>query len=127
MKTSRPGRLASAALSLAAITATPLLAQEGTGIRGNLSFSTGLEVSDNPSLSSTPDGTTLTSVTNLGFSLTSETRVDRLRFTIGAGIEGEDGGSTTAADALDLKRSNLGLSYAREGINSRLALSARYN
>lgn len=127
MKTSRPGRLTTAALSLAAITATPLLAQEGTGIRGNLSFSTGLEVSDNPSLSATPDGTTLTSVTNLGFSLTSETRVDRLRFTMGAGIEGEDGGSTTDADALDLQRSNIGLSYVREGISSRLALSGRYD
>ena len=125
MKTSRPGRLTTAALSLVAITATPLLAQEGTGLRGNLSFSTGLEISDNPSLVTTPEGTTLTSVTNLGFSLTSETRVERLRFTLGAGIEGEDGGSTTEADALDLTRSNIGLSYVREGINSRLALSGR--
>ena len=127
MKKLRPGRLTTAALSLAAITATPLLAQEGTGVRGNLSFSTGLEVSDNPTLSAMSEGTTLTSVTNLGFSLISETRVDRLRFSVGAGIEGEDGGASTESDALDLKRSNLALSYTREGISSRLALSARYD
>jgi len=127
MKTSRPGRLATAALSLAAITAAPVLAQDGTGIRGNLSFSTGLEVSDNPSLVTTPDGTTLTSVTNLGFSVTSETRIDRLRFSIGAGIEGEDGGSSTTADALDVRRSDMAISYARDGINSSLSLSGNFN
>lgn len=127
MKISRPGRLTTAALSLAAMTAAPVLAQDGTGVRGNLSFSTGLEVSDNPSLVTTPDGTTLTSVTNLGFSVSSETRVDRFSFSVGAGIEGEDGGATTEADALDVRRSNIALGYTREGINSRLSLSGRYD
>ena len=109
MKISRPGRLTTAALSLAAMTAAPVLAQDGTGVRGNLSFSTGLEVSDNPSLVTAPDGTTLTSVTNLGFSVSSETRVDRFSFSVGAGIEGKDGGATTEADALDVRRSNIAL------------------
>lgn len=127
MKISRPGRLTTAALSLAAMTAAPVLAQDGTGVRGNLSFSTGLEVSDNPSLATPPDGTTLTSVTNLGFSVSSETRVDRFSFSVGAGIEGKDGGATTEADALDVRRSNIALGYTREGINSRLSLSGRYD
>ncbi len=127
MKISRPGRLTTAALSLAAMTAAPVLAQDGTGVRGNLSFSTGLEVSDNPSLVTAPDGTTLTSVTNLGFSVSSETRVDRFSFSVGAGIEGKDGGATTEADALDVRRSNIALGYTREGINSRLSLSGRYD
>ncbi|MBT8414526.1 MAG: hypothetical protein KJO30_09380 [Boseongicola sp.] len=127
MKTSRPGRLTTAALSLAAITASPALAQDGTGVRGNLSFSTGIEVSDNPGLVEFPDGTTLTSVTNLGFSVSSETRVDRFRFSLGAGIEGEEGGSSTTADALDVRRTDIALSYARDGANSQLSLSARYN
>ncbi len=127
MKISRPGRLTTAALSLAAMTAAPVLAQDGTGVRGKLSFSTGLEVSDNPSLVTTPDGTTLTSVTNLGFSVSSETRVDRFSFSVGAGIEGKDGGATTEADALDVRRSNIALGYTREGINSRLSLSGRYD
>lgn len=127
MKISRPGRLTTAALSLAAMTAAPVLAQDGTGVRGNLSFSTGLEVSDNPSLVTAPDGTTLTSVTNLGFSVSSETRVDRFSFSVGAGIEGEDGGTTTEADALDVRRSNIAIDYTREGINSRLSLSGRYD
>jgi hypothetical protein len=127
MKISRPGRLTTAALSLAAMTAAPVLAQDGTGVRGNLSFSTGLEVSDNPSLVTTPDGTTLNSVTNLGFSVSSETRVDRLSFSLGAGIEGKDYGATTEADALGVRRSNIALGYTREGINSRLSLSGRYD
>jgi hypothetical protein len=127
MKISRPGRLTTAALSLAAMTAAPVLAQDGTGVRGNLSFSTGLEVSDNPSLATPPDGTTLTSVTNLGFSVSSETRVDRFSFSVGAGIEGKDGGATTEADALDVRRSNIALGYTREGINSRLSLAGRYD
>jgi hypothetical protein len=127
MKKTRPGQLKTAALALAAMIASPVLAQDGTGIRGNLSFSTGLEVSDNPDLVTVPDGTTLTSVTNLGFSVTSETRVDRFRFSLGAGIEGDDGGASTEADALDIRRSNIALSYARDGANSRLSLSARYD
>ena len=127
MKKMRPGRLTTAALSLATCAAAPVLAQDGTGLRGNLSFSTGLEVSDNPSLSSPADGNTLTSVTDLGFSLSSETRVDQFRFTLGASIQGEDGGSTTSADALDLQSSSASLAYTREGINSRLALSGRYD
>lgn len=127
MKKTRPGQLITAALSLAAIAASPVLAQDGTGIRGDLSFSTGLEVSDNPDLATTPDGTTLTSVTNLGFSVTSETRVDRFRFSLGAGIEGDDGGASTEADALDIRRSNIALSYSRDGASSRLGLSARYD
>ncbi len=127
MKKMRPGRLTTAALSLAAFAAAPVLAQDGTGVRGNLSFSTGLEASDNPALSTTPDGTTLTSVTDLGFSISSDTRVDQFRFSIGVGIEGEDGGSTTSADALDVSRSRAALSYTRDGINSRLSFSGSYD
>ena len=127
MKKMRPGRLTTAALSLAAFAAAPVLAQDGTGIRGNLSFSTGLEVSDNPSLSTTPDGTTLSSVTDLGFSLSSATRVDSLNFSLGASVTGEEGGSSTSADALDISSSSAALSYTREGINSRLGFSGRYD
>lgn len=127
MKKTRPGQLTTAALSLVAIASSPVLAQDGTGIRGNLSLSTGLEVSDNPELVAAPDGTTLTSVTNLGFSVTSETKIDRFRFSLGAGIEGDDGGASTEADALDIRRSDLALSYARDGVSSQFSLSARYN
>lgn len=127
MKKSRPGRLATAALSLAAIASSPALAQDGTGIRGNLSFSTGLELSDNPFFISNPDSTEFTSVTDLGFSVNSETKVDQLRFTLGIGIEGREGGGATNADALDIVRQSAAASYVRTGANSRLSLSGRFN
>ena len=127
MKKMRPGRLTTAALSLVAIASPPAFAQEGTGIRANLSFSTGLEVSDNPTFATTSDGTEISSVTDLGFSVRTETKVDLLTLDLGVGIEGRDGGSTTDADALDVVRQSAAVSYVRTGANSRLSLSGRFN
>lgn len=127
MNISRPGRLLSTTLSLAALSAAPVLAQDGPGAVNTLSFSTGLEVSDNPSLSATPDGTVTSSVTRLGYRLNSETRTQKLGFNLGTVLEGAIGSGTDSTDNFRLTSKTVGVNYAREGANSSLAFDASFS
>lgn len=126
MDISRPGRLTLATLSLTAMTLAPALAQDGTGLRGILSFSQGVEYSDNPTLAATSLGSEFSSVTDLGFSLSSETRTQTFSLSLGTSLEGAIGSSTTAADDFDLKDTESAVSYSQEGANSNFSLRANY-
>ncbi len=120
----RPGRLTLATLSLTAIGLSPAFSQDGGGIRGVLTFSQGLELSDNPDLLVGGEETEIRSVTGLGLSLGSETRTQQLRFTANTQIEGAFGSDTTADDTLSADFYRLGLNYGRQGANSALSFSA---
>ncbi|MGI9390915.1 MAG: hypothetical protein ACR2O1_12725 [Boseongicola sp.] len=123
MNISRPG-LAIATLSLTTMTLAPALAQDGTGLRGVLSFSQGIEYSDNPELLTTSPEGGFTSVTGLGFSLSSETRTESFSLNLGTSLEGGIGSSST--EDFEFKNHDASLRYDREGANSNLSFSARY-
>lgn len=124
MKKLVTGLSVTAALTTTTLIAAPLMAQEGSGLRGTLSVSQGLEVSDNPNLVSNPDGTTVTSRTNLGFALTSETRTERFLFGLDARFDSVLSGEDNDEDGVNSRGARL--SYSREGANSALSLFARY-
>ena len=126
MKISRPGRLTFATLSLTTMALAPVLAQDGSGLRGVLSFSQGVEYSDNPTLAVTSPGSEFLSVTDLGFSLSSETRTQSFSLSLGTSLEGSIGSSTTALDDFGFANSEAAVSYAREGANSTLSFRANY-
>ncbi len=126
MNISRPGRLILTTLSLTAI-AAPSLAQEGTGLRGKLSFNQALEYSDNPDLLRFPVGDKAKSVTTLRFDLDSETRTERFNFFVGGQGIGASGDGATGADDFAFQNEEAGISYSREGSNSRLTLGANYS
>lgn len=120
----RPGLATLAALSLTVSTLTPALAQEGTGIRGTLSFSQGLEISDNPDLLSDPEGTAIQSRTRLGFGILSETRVEQFRADVSTELAGDLSGDETGG--LEQTNNRASLAYTREGAASRLSFDASY-
>lgn len=124
MKKLVTGLTAKAALTMTTLVAAPLAAQEGSGLRGTLSFSQGLEASDNPSLVSDPDGTTITSRTNLGFKLTSETRTEQFQFGVDARFDNVLSGDDSDDDGITSRGANL--SYGRQGANSELSFFASY-
>jgi len=125
MKISRPG-LTIATLSLTTMTLAPALAQDGSGIRGILSFSQGIEYSDNPTLEAVSPGSEFLSVTGLGFNLSSETRTQSFSLNIGTSLEGAIGSSTSSLDSFTFKDKEAAVSYAREGSNSNLSFRANY-
>ena len=125
MKILVTGLSATAALTMTTLAAAPLMAQEGPGLRGTLSFSQGLEASDNPSLIRSPEGTTITSRTTLGFGLNSETRTERFSFGLDARFDNVLSGEDTSDDSAINSR-GARLAYSREGANSALQFSARY-
>lgn len=91
---------------------------------GTLSFSQGIEVSDNEDLDSSTSGVTTTSRTGLGFGVESVTRIETLRFSIGTEIVGDFGGG--ADDDFSIENTTAALEYGRVGANSALRFSARY-
>ena len=126
MNISRPGRLAVSTLSLTLI-AAPALSQDGTGLRGTLSFDQRFDYSDNPDLLVFPDDGKITATTGLRFNLSSETRTETFNFNIGAEGIGAFGDGATDADDFDFRNESTGVSYSRDGSNSRLSLSASYS
>jgi hypothetical protein len=126
MNISRPGRLTLTTLSLTTMALAPALAQDGSGLRGKLSFSQGVEYSDNPTLAATSPGSEFSSVTDLGFNLSSETRTQSFSLNFGGTLEGAIGSSTTAADDFEFTDKTGAVSYAREGANSNLSFNANY-
>ncbi len=126
MNISRPGRLTIATLSLTAMILAPALAQDGSGLRGVLSFSQGVEYSDNPTLAAISPGSEFLSVTGLGFSLSSETRTESFSLSIGTSLEGNFDSSSVATDGFEFTDNEAAVSYSREGANSNLSFSARY-
>ena len=128
MNRARPGRLfLLATASLASILPGALLAQEGTGLRGNFSFATGLEFSDNKRLDPESLGDTTTWFTDLGFGVLSETRTERLTFSIDGRFEQSFGDGATDEDDFRLSGSSANFGYNRVGANSRLRLFADYS
>ncbi len=125
MNISRTGLSLTTALTLTSMLTAPAWAQEGSGLRGTLSFSQSIEASDNPELLSSSDGTVLTSRTGLGFRLDSETRTEILRFSLGADLEGELGGDSSSTDGFELTNKRALIDYARLGANSRLSFGVR--
>ena len=128
MNRARPGPLLLlAALSLTTAMTGPALAQDGTGIRAKLSFSTGLSWSDNKRLDPVSPGDTLTSVTDLGFRMTSETRNQRLNFGLDGRLETSGGDGSTDQDDFRLSRKGANLDYLRQNSNTRLRFQGRVN
>ncbi|MXQ06417.1 hypothetical protein GQ651_01015 [Alphaproteobacteria bacterium GH1-50] len=125
MKIARPGPLLLLA-TLTLTTALPagLLAQEATGIRGTLSVTQGLEWSDNRRLDIVSPGSTLTSVTRLGFGAISETRTQQLNFNVDGSIEGSFGDGATDQEDFRIVSDSIRLGYSRSGANSRLSFDA---
>ncbi|MGI9390670.1 MAG: hypothetical protein ACR2O1_11490, partial [Boseongicola sp.] len=115
-----------ATLSLTTMTLVPALAQDGTGLRGVLSFSQGIEYSDNPSLATVSPGGEFLSVTGLSFSLSSETRAEKFSFNVGTSLEGNFDSSSVATDDFEFKDTDAAVAYEREGSNSNLTFRARY-
>ena len=103
MKNLRTGQTLTAALTLSILALTsPALAQEGSGREVRLTFSQGLEFSDNPELTVGGDSGTTTR-TSLGLEFSSETRTQFLSFELGTDIVGEFGGWLLADNLLDAR------------------------
>lgn len=98
-------------------------------MRGTLSFSTGLELSDNPSLEANPSGFSVQSRTSLGFALNSETRTETFRFGINTNLVGELGSydSSSSDDDFEFGNYTADIGYTREGANSALSFSGSYS
>ena len=128
MKRARPGRLLLlATLSLTTAYIGPAISQDGTGVRAKLSVSSGLEFSDNLRLDQNSPGDTYTSVTDLGFRLTSETRNERLNFGLTGRLEGSEGDGATSEEDFRLSRRGANLDYRRQNATSRFAFRGRYD
>lgn len=121
----RTGLTLTAALTLSVSAWTsPVFGQEGPARQGTLTFSQGLEYSDNIDLSVGGESGA-TSRTTLGLSLSSETRTESLVFDLSAEIVGDFGGSSS--DDFDLENTLAAFQYDREGANSTLSFSASYS
>ncbi len=128
MNRARPGRLfLLATASLATLAPGALLAQEGTGVRGTFSVSTGFEFSDNRRLDPESQGDTFSSVTDLAFGIESETRTDRLTFDAGGTLEDNWGDGAADDDDFRVSAQNARFGYTRLGANSRVAFAADYS
>ena len=104
------------ALSLSMTTlASPVLGQEGSGRQGVLSFDQGFSYDFEDGLESTTD---------LGLTISSETRTQRLSFGIATELFGDftDGSS----DEFEIRNSSARIDYSRSGANSALSFSVNY-
>ena len=110
----RTGQKIAAVTLLLAALSTPVYSQEGTGMRGTLSFSQGLEFEDSNFLTRT----------GLGFGLTSATRAETFSFTLGTELVG--GFGDDADKDFSFANQDAQLRYTRQGANSRLNFSALY-
>ena len=125
MTNTRTGFSLTAALTLSALALTsPAFGQEGSGRQGVLSFSQGIEFSDNPGLDVVAESGT-TTVTTFGLTLSSETRNQSIEIELGAEITGEFGSSSS--DEFELENTLAALRYTLEGANSVLRFSASYS
>lgn len=100
------------------------LAQEDApGLVGVLSFSQRLDYSDNPDFVVDPDGGAFEPRTDLGFTLSSVTRTETFRLSLGTVYEGA---FDDDANDFEFVRDTASVTYVREGIASRLELGANY-
>ena len=111
------------ALSITAL-ASPAFSQAEPGAVGTLTFSQGLEVSDNPTLSALSSDTVITSRTALGFGYRSETTTQVFTFDIGAEYVKDFDSSST--DDSEIENANARVEYTRENANSLFSLFAAY-
>lgn len=107
-------RLTALTLSIAAL-CSPAFSQEGTGARGTLSFSQGVEIEDGD----------VASRTGLGFGITSATRTETLSLNLGTEIFGDFGSG--AGQTFDAINQSAVVRYSRLGSTSRLSFSAQFN
>ncbi len=110
-------------LSVTAL-AAPAFAQEGPARLGVLSFSQGLELTDNAILAVSPTGDSLISTTRLGLDIGTETRTESLRFNVGTELIGDIFGETD--DDFEFGNYSAGVNYRREGASSLFALTGTY-
>lgn len=115
-----------AALTLSVSVLTPAHAQEGSGLRGTLSFSQGIELNDNPDLSVNPEGTSVVTQTNLGFNISSQTRTETLRLNLNGRLEGELAGDNKI-DTFEIEDLRTDFRYRRESARSALTFTARHS
>ena len=120
----RTGFSLTAALTLSVSILTPAHAQEGSGLRGTISFSQGIELNDNPDFTVAPEGTSVVTQTRLGFGVASRTKTEQFRFNINGRLEGELSGTNTL-DPWEVEDLSTSLRYRREGARSSLTFSAR--
>ncbi len=109
--------------ALAASQATP---QEAGRPLLTFNFAQSLELSDNPDFIEDPTGTTLSSRTQLGFTLSAATAVDQISLSAGTSLLYQL--ATNSDDPFDDGFENpfVELDYAREGKSARLSFSASY-
>ena len=120
----RVGHSLSASLAASAIAlAAPAFGQE-LARQGTLSFSQGLEYSDNISLSATPRSG-FTSRTGVDLLLSTETRTQVLTFGIGTDLVGEFGGDVTDED-FEFESTRANVLYTREGATSEFRFTGAY-
>ena len=101
---------------------SPAVAQD-LGRQGTLTFSQGLEFSDNVGLT-TPAESGFTATTGVDLMLRFETRTQLLSFGIGTDLVGEFGDGLR--DDFEFERSRANILYTREGANTLLRFSAAY-
>ena len=110
---------------------SPATAQEDAPGGTTLTFGieTSLSVSDNYNLSLVKPGTSTILDTTLSFGYLSETAIDRFAFDIDGVVRAADIPGTGVGAGSDVRFDDLnaGLSYTREGANSRLSATASYN
>ena len=109
--------------TLPLLAAIPAAGQEPNPY-GRFTFSQEFRLSDNPDLDVASSGSTLTARTGLGFEFGSETRVQTLRLSLGTDLEGRFGDD---AEDYDFVNDRARLTFAREGKNAGVDLSAQYN
>ena len=110
-------------LSVTAL-AAPAFGQEGPARQGVLSFSQGLELTDNAVLAVSPTGDSLISTTRLGLEVGTETRTESLRFSVGTELIGDIFGETE--DDFTFGNYSAALNYRREGASSLFAVTSSY-
>lgn len=98
-------------------------AQEGEAFSQTFSINQRLNVNDNLGFDPVSDGTSVTSTTGLRYSLVTETRNQRLSFSLGSTLEG---GYFASSDNTDLSfvSPNARLNYSTEGSRSAFSFAA---
>lgn len=107
-------KLTALTLSIATL-CSPAFSQEGTGARGTLSFSQGIEIENGD----------VASRTELGFGISSATRTETFSFNIGTEIFGDL--SNGDGQTFNFINENAAVRYSRLGSTSRLSFSAIFD
>ncbi|KAA8606401.1 hypothetical protein AL036_14690 [Salipiger aestuarii] len=114
MKRPFPRRTATALAALSLACALPLAAQEAGGVLMQFTLSQRLQTLTNPDLvPGEEDESSFSSNTNLGFSLSSVTRTDKLTLTLGGSLRHVDAPNADDDVAFGFQSPSAGLSYAR--------------